>query len=447
MEQGAVIHARKITLPGFLFLISPLAATAEDAARWQLAGSYRVRFETLDNSFRANMAGSDQLLVSRLLVGIKGRGEHVFGEIEVGDSRAWQDDSSTPLGTDDVNTLEPLQAYIGWRAGPSSNLALKAGRMTLDIGSRRLVARNRFRNTLNTFDGVHADWRRGAWYWQAIYTRPVRRLPGERDKLDTNEQQTDRSHSGTRFWGLHSSYNGSGSRRLEAYLFALGEKDGADLSTRKRAIKTLGVRLLKPASPDSWDYEMEAAYQFGESRATAGAADIAELDHRAVFAHFHYGYQFADRWASRILLQADYASGDDDPLDSENNRFDTLYGARRFEFGPTGIYGAFARGNILSPGLRWQFRGNDTLSGFLGYRAVWLASAGDALTTAGVRNSGADWERFVGQQLEVRLRFAPAARVRAEFGAAYLHKGPLLDQAAAQRGDSTYWYSQLSYQL
>ena len=45
----------------------------------------------------------------------------------------------------------------------------------------------------------------------------------------------------------------------------------------------------------------------------------------------------------------------------ENNRFDTLYGARRFDFGPTSIYGPFIRSNLNSPALRLFFKPEKTI--------------------------------------------------------------------------------------
>ncbi|WP_250462148.1 alginate export family protein [Microbulbifer litoralis] len=426
-----------------------LLATVQAAARedtppeTEFYGSYRLRFENLDNPFRTGN-GSDQLLLSRLLAGARAEGEHLFGNLELEDSRAWYGDAGTPLGTDDVNSLELLQTYIGWRGGDADNrFALKAGRMTLDLGSRRLLARNHFRNTLNAFTGGHADWRRGDWRWQAFYTSPVQRLPGDRGALVDNRRATDRSHSQVQFWGLHAAATPDSGNHWEAYLLGLEEDDRPGFATRNRNIATAGTRLLRAPTANQWDYEVEAAYQFGHSRASASSGE--KLLHRAGFVHLHGGYQFDDALRSRLVLQADYASGDSDPTDGENNRFDTLYGARRFEFGPTGIYGAFARGNILSPGVRWQFRANRAVSGFVGYRAVWLASERDSLTTANIGNS--DGERFAGHQLEARLRLQPTTGLRAEFGGAYLDKGDLFDDSSADSGNTFYWYSQLAYIL
>ena len=57
-------------------------------------------------------------------------------------------------------------------------------------------------------------------------------------------------------------------------------------------------------------------------------------------------------WSPRFLAQYTYASGTRTPGGSESGTFDPLFGARRFDLGPTGNFGAFARSNISSPGWR-----------------------------------------------------------------------------------------------
>jgi len=434
---------------GVLLALTPLLSMAAEPGAWQISGSYRLRYEWLENSFRANATGGDQLLLSRLLASIGGKGENFFAELEIQDSRAWLGDRVIRLVSNSVNALEPLQIYAGWHQDLNGGrqISVKAGRMTMDVGSRRLVARNRYRNTLNAFSGVHGQWDHGNWHGQAFFTYPVQREPFELAKLGDNRAELDDQYSDIRFWGLHYAYAPVSSRSAEMYYFGLHEEDQPELPTRNRRIHTVGLRFLKPAAPDDWDYEIETAYQYGESHASRLPSDVTDLDHRAWFMHAHLGFQFADHWSSRIVLQFDYASGDKRPDDKQNNRFDTLYGARRFDFGPTGIYGVFARGNILSPGLRWEIRNGGKYTGLVGYRAVWLAERFDALTTSGVRNVGGTSDKFVGHQLEAALRAKLGDQLEAEAGAAYLRKGSFLRHApnAPDEADTLYLYSQITY--
>lgn len=108
---------------------------------------------------------------------------------------------------------------------------------------------------------------------------------------------------------------------------------------------------IKPARAE-FDFQVETIGQFGTARASTAAKDSRNLNHTAWYQHADVVYTIAMPWSPRLAFVYDYASGDQNPNDNKNQRFDTLFGARRFEFGPTGIYGAFSRANINTPGFR-----------------------------------------------------------------------------------------------
>lgn len=442
---------RNLVVPAVLsVMLLPLHSQAQESPL-QISGTYHLRYEQLNNPFRANQSGSDQLIASRLLLSFKAGGENLFGELELQDSRTWLDDDGTPLGTDDVNTAEPLQLYVGWRNGtdPQDSLSVRAGRMTFDIGSRRYFSRARLRNSLRSFNGLHVDWHKGDWQLQALYTTPVQARPTSAGELDRNEHEFDREYSNVRFWGLHSAWFGLEKTTLDLSFFSLEEEDGHGLATRDRDIQTFSLRWLKTPAVSEWDYEAEGAWQTGEMRATTAATDVTDLDHEAIMVHAHLGYRFADRWNSRLVLRTDYASGDRNPGDDESNRFDTLYGASPFDFGMTGIYGAFSRANVISSILKWEFSPISGYSVELGYRTGWVEEEEDVHVPSNVLDSLDETNTFIGQQLETRVRFNLSEHILADFGGIYLHKGELLRDAAnaADAGNTIYWYAQLTYQL
>jgi hypothetical protein len=129
-------------------------------------------------------------------------------------------------------------------------------------------------------------------------------------------------------------------------------------------------------------------------------------------------------WSPRLSIAYDYASGDRDPGDDDQGRFDTLFGARRFEFGPTGIYGAFARSNLSSPGIGGEVRPRGDVRTTVFYRAAWLASARDAWTTSGLRDTSGESGTFIGHQIEGSVRWSILPdRANIEGGFAYLRLG------------------------
>lgn len=414
-----------------------------------LSGQYRLRGEFLDNSYRPTGDGSDQVLASRLLLKAEASGERFYGGIELEDSRIWFDDAGTPLGTDDVNALEPLQIYVGWRTknwlGDDDQIDLKVGRFTVDLDSRRFLARNGFRNTINAYTGLHGTWGGADGRTvQLFYTMPVERRPFTRPKLDDNKNEFDRDLSELRFWGAHV-----GGVRLSEhttgsfYLLGLQEDDGPGYASRNRDLLTFGTRLLGQTA--AWEWEIETALQFGEARETSAAQDTTDIDHRAWFLHWRLSRSLSER--VKLSLRYDYASGDDVPGDSKLQRFDTLFGSRGFEYGPTGIYGALARSNIHAPAIQVDWSASDTVGVFLRYRAAWLASDRDVFVTNGLVSPTGAAGSFIGHQFDTRARWqAIPGNLTVDAGGAFLLKGEFLEaEPRVSRGNTVYAYLQATF--
>lgn len=458
----------KPNLGSALIMLTALAAAAGTMAEvnppWRLqhalqlpqgltlTGSHRTRYETLDSQFRAGRNGSDQVLVMRTtLKAVLHRGGLEIGG-ELMDSRAALDDSGTPISTGIVNSADLLQAYLHWQAeglfSPGNRSDLRIGRFTMDVGSRRFVARNRYRNTINGFTGF--DWRlRGTNGWQlrAFFVLPVNRKPNTAAKLRNNDFALDEQDGEVKFWGLHYAATLGWGDQGELFFFRLDEDDSNGRPTRNRDLTTIGLRLYRKPQASHFDYQIEAALQFGQSRTSTAASNITDLDHFAYFQHAELGYSFDHRWSPRLIFQYDYASGDDNPADADNERFDTLFGARRFDFGPTGIYGPFARANLNTPGLRLQLNPSAAISTFFAYRGYWLASDTDAWTTSRVRDQNGNSGRFIAQQIEVRLRWnVRPNNVRLEAGFSRLFAGEFMHDAPNSngQGDANYFYSQVT---
>jgi len=409
-----------------------------------ISGSHRTRFENLDEQYRGTRNGGDQAIVFRTNILAKLDFQKVKFAAEMLDSRVTLADSGTPLSGSIVNPLELLQAYVEIPLDNTfiddSKSSLRAGRITMDVGSRRLVARNRFRNTINGFTGI--DWKlqnKREDKFRAFYTLPVQRLFSG-NALD-NDAKFDEEHEEVRFWGLYYSPGKLiWDDKAEFYVFGLNEDDiPGTFNTRNRDLYTAGFRVYRKASINRFNYQLESIYQSGESRSTT--TSTVDLDHFAYFHHFEIGYSFDKKWSPQLSLQFDYASGDDDPNDAENNRFDTLYGARRFDFGPTGIYGPFARSNLISPGLRLKFKPATDMSSFIALRSYWLASDNDAWTTAGISNTVGQSDNFIGTQIEARIRWELLPKnIRIEAGAAHLFAGDII--YGASKSAPSYLYTQ-----
>jgi hypothetical protein len=423
----------------------------------ELSVESRFRYETLDDQFRANGQGGDQVFVMRTLALLEAGSDTARVGLEMIDARAALHDAGTPLDTTQVDSAELLQAYALYRTprtfGFGASSEFRLGRQTLDFGSRRLISRNRFRNTINAFTGL--DWKLGAksgWRTDVFIGTPVVRLPFDRPALAADDAVFDEEDFGTVVWLLGgTSAPIAGARaagaRLEAYVIGIDESD-QHFATRNRRLVTPGLRLFKDPAPAQFDYQFEVVMQTGTSRADENPATLTDLDHFAHYENLQLGYTMAAAWSPRVSAMFDYASGDEDPRDRDNGRFDPLFGARRFDYGPTGIWGAFQRSNMYSPGARLNLAPRPDVRAMVGYRAFWLASDTDQWVPHRVRDTTGSSGSFVGNQFEVNASWAVVpTNVTLEAGGAYLFGGEFPSQApnAGRDGeDSSYLYAQLT---
>lgn len=426
-----------------------LAAAAGLPAWLRVGLEHQARIEQLANDFRSG-ASDARALSLRTLVRVEATHGPVVAGFELEDSRAFVTDA-TPINPTIVNPVELLQAYVG--AGGTDLLRdgdaldVRAGRLTIDLGTRRLVARNRFRNTINGFTGLDARWTSpGKHVARGFVAVPVTRLPADADSLRDNEIELDEENTDALLWG--ASYGSAPlveGMQLELFVVGFHERDG-DVASRDRQLLTLGARWFRKPARGTVDLDVEIMPQLGTSRSSTAAADTTDLDHRALSTHAEVGISPAMPGKPRFVLQHDYASGDADPADSAMGRFDPLFGARRFDFGPTGIYGAFARSNLHSPGARISIAPSSRFDAFASYRLFWLASARDAWTTAGLGDPTGGSGSFLGHQVEAQARWSLVPRTFAvEAGAAHLRRGRFARTAPdARDAPATYVYLQLN---
>lgn len=426
------------------------AAAAQPAGgsdRFTFSGVQRSRYETIDEQFGGGLSGADHVLAlqTSLIFDYQLPKVQLYGEIL--DSRGLLNDEQSSVGTFLVNTLEPVQAYAAFTlpAGDGAKSTLRIGKVTLDIGKRRLISRNRFRNTLSTFTGLD-------WQWQgadgrnarAIYLEPMRILPARFDELLDNELELDRGQRDAVVWGgFYQFPKGTAGDTVEVYGYDFDSADlRADASNYFDDLWSIGTRVFRPAAKGKWNYEVEAVSQTGDSGGTVAGVQRRDLDHRAHLLHAELGYQFDTAWAPNLVFRFDDASGDENPLDGRNERFNTLFGDRRFELTTTGIYGPFNRSNLRGPGLRLTATPTPRLQTMLHYGSFQLAAERDAWVGVGARDTTGGAGDSLGRQLEASVTWnAIADRLTLEGGLEHLWFGRFAEQTGvAVNGDPTYLY-------
>jgi hypothetical protein len=299
----------------------------------------RLRLEEIQGQPRVGFDRNDGLFNIRTILSAEYRGDRIRVGAELFDSRVYGGDAGTPISTNEVNALGLAQAYVAGDIdepqGPGSRLSLTAGRMTLNLGSRRLVAADDYRNTTNGYTGLRADLSAPRGVKAVfIYTLPKQRRPDDRDGVRSHRVRFDHEGFDLVLWGgMVSREKAVGPAMAELSYFHLGEREAPGRPTRDRSIDSFGGRLIREPTQGQWDYEVEAFYQTGRISASKVPGAVRQSV-RAGFFHADTGYSFAAPWQSRLSVEFDYASGD--RPGGTYGRFDTIFGMRRADLAPPG---------------------------------------------------------------------------------------------------------------
>lgn len=443
-------HALALAVPLLLAVPGPVRA---EAPRLQslignpgdvtINGSVRLRYETLDGQSRAGLPPTDEQLALRTTLAVEYKAApNVRIGAEMFDSRAWLGKPGSSISANDVNTLALVQGYVAVDLAPTggTKVTLEAGRFILNLGSRRLVAADDYRNTTNGYTGLRADVKtKDGTSASLIYTLPQVRRPDDQASVLANRYALDKESFDLRLWGgLIWRPKTLFGATAEASFFRVQERDSPARATRDRDLHTIAARLIREPKAGKADFEIEGAWQFGSVSETARAG-ARTLDVDAWFIHADAGYLFPGPARLRLSVEYDRASGDGPGR--TYGRFDTLFGMRRADFSPSGVLAAIGRSNISSPGVRAEAAPGKRLDASASYRPMWLAERTDSFATTGVRDASGKAGTFAGHQLEGRLRYwVVPGFLRGEVNAVWLAKGRFLRSApnAPRTGDTSY---------
>jgi len=228
----------------------------------------------------------------------------------------------------------------------------------------------------------------------------------------------------------------------ELYIYYISQNDQVQSTTginqdqttqgQLADLYTPGFRLFKPVAKATYDYEIESTYQFGRSALNPGSPPLTTF---AYFQHAEVGYTFDYPWTPSIHLKYDYASGDSDPNDNKNGRFNTLFGVANTELTHSGIWGLFKRSNLSSPGYVLSVKPQEGLRASFKHRLYWLAQSKDEFEGAGLQDSTGTAGKYVGSEFDLRLAWTVSPNLLLEGGWVYLIKGSyysnLLNQGVA----------------
>ena len=183
-----------------------------------------------------------------------------------------------------------------------------------------------------------------------------------------------------------------------------------------------GLRGYGVIGGTGFDYDFDLVYQFGRS----GASTM-----RAYGGNVEMGYTFDQSWKPLLSLFYGYASGDRNPKDNQDNRFEKFFGFGRPWSANDYIYFE----NISTPKLRLEVTPNKKLRMDLGYSWYWLASNTDRFSAANnARDKTGRSGGFVGHEVDMRARYQLNTRVEAIVGFAHFTPGNFIDSTVRPQG-------------
>jgi hypothetical protein len=456
----------------------------------------RTRYESLSDTFKPSQkspapkaGGGDQQIALQTDFWLQAKFGNFRIATEFMDARALGSDAGTnntpnPPNNTMVDTADFIQAYASWADQNAFfsglGVEVKAGRQTIDLGSRRLVSRPIYRNAVNNFTGVKLRvLEYDQWQFNAFGTMPVLRYPNyittpakgnpkllaaNANLLVNGNQEWDQEDTQT--WlsgGILEGYNLIRNVNAELYLYNLDEGDSTNNATRNRKYFTPGLRLYIKPNKGSFDFVAEGMGQFGTVQYDTNVLNSRQQNHQAWSEHIEAGYSFDLPMSPRFLLEYDWASGSKNSkkyaASATDGRFDSLYGASDIDFGSSGIYSAFQRSNINSPGYRLTFAPRSDITVSIQQRLIWLDSSSDcwggascsSSTSPGlVGNTKGTSGSYVGDQLGVSTRYNYNSSLNFDIGWFHLFKGQFAKTAVSSQAlttttpgaDTNYFYVQ-----
>lgn len=386
---------------------------------------FRSRLEFHDNDFARKVEARELPLLVRVraFLGVKRVLDPLRFTVELEDARRYN--GAFPLDDRDVNVVEPIQLYgelyFGEAAGAALPVSVRLGRMAFELVDRRLVARNNWRNTTNTFQGGRAviGDARSAVHLDVFALQPLQRLLYE----------LDQPVPGQGFFGAVATLR-PWAPWVTVQPYWLAVTQAARAGAVERELHSPALRAFGLFGDTGLDFDVSTVAQFGRDgpRAHLAFGAVGEL-----------GFTVPSLWNARASATWVYATGDRDPNDAWSGRLDRLFGfARPFSNNLT-----FGWEN-LHAGKTWlEVKPHARVSAAVGYGAYWLASATDRWNAPGLRDPTGQSGTFLGHEVDVQLRTTVLPVVDVNVGYAFFTPGEF-PRNLGRRLDTHFLYVELN---
>ncbi len=371
-----------------------LRSQSSSFSAWDIGGQFRARYEHAEHlggaaDFSATSQPSDLLLL-RTFVHVGYNPTPWFSlYAEARDSRGlWDEPSPNP----DEDTIDLHQAFVQIGNPQSFPLVLKVGRQELTYGDERLIGISDWTNVRRTFDAAKLRYEIEGFWVGAFVSRPV----------VVWDDHFNESNGKDLFSGIYAATTKLIPwQQTEAYFLARNTGNGSPQfygpspdpqGATPRDIYTVGVHFKSlPGKLRGWDYNVEAAGQFGRFKETTPGAPASvagrNLVQQAYAAVASGGYTWTNvPGKPRAGLEYLYSSGDSNPTDGKHETFDNLFPTNHRQFG---LLDTFSWQNVQILRFMGSIQPFAPFTLAADYRLVWLADTHDSFyTNKGGRRGG-----------------------------------------------------------
>lgn len=411
--------------PRYVRRLSDIGVEAFKDINWLDIGfEHRTRYEWRNNDLRRVEGGEDNPIFfrHRAWLGIRDILDPFRFAVEFQDSRVINNKYVT---TDqERNEYDLINAYgeLNFKKalgaddrGNDRPIRFRVGRMAYETTDRRFIARNEWRNTTNTFEGFRLNIGREAndWELDLFGYQPVRRA----------QTKFDMSNERLWFFGAIGHWR-RWSDIVTIQPYFMGQKQNADpngfTATNRldREIYMPGFRAYGKAG-SLFDFDVSYNHQLGYSGPLRQDAQGYTIE---------VGRAFDHPWKPRLTGFYGYASGDKDPNDGVDNRFDRFFGFAR----PWSADHYVVYENLKAPKIRMDLQPTQKLGFELTYGWYFLASKRDRMfdildgnISQTVQDPGFNRDRtgqsgdFAGHAFEGRIRYQVSPKINTVLG--YTH--------------------------
>ncbi|KJV07430.1 hypothetical protein VZ94_04960 [Methylocucumis oryzae] len=421
LEAGSYGTKRLTTPPPYIRNLSKTGIEEFKDVTWLDVGlNFRFRYEYRDGDIRRSTALVDNPLLfkTRAYLGVKEIFDPFRFAVELQDSRRYN--SHFPTDVRDVNEFEIIAGYgelyfkdaLGTDdLGNARPFSFKMGRFNFEFLDRRLIGNNEWRNTTNTFQGFQAMLGQDKNDWQVdlLALQPLERLKYDFDEV-VDEQWLSAVMGHWRKWSEIIT--------LEPYYLQLKQTASANNNFLDREIHAVALRGYGWVGESGVNYDFNGIYQFG----TSGTQNQDAYGFTA-----EIGYTFSHPWKPRFSASYGYASGDKDPNDKHNERFERFFGFAR----PWSADDYVVFENIIAPKIRLELEPSKNFRLDTGYSFFWLASDTDRFNNLNTvpdptglnRDKTGKSGDFIGHSFDIRARYKIDPRVETILGYSHFTTG------------------------